>query len=102
MADDLNAKLSAIEQSGRARFGEADWNVSIEALKRAAPNGLSASDMAQLTGQPDPAAAIMLLGRHQLINEASEGNAESERSYQRIRQRERKAHAEYKGRVWQE
>ena len=102
MPDDFNAKLTAIEQSGKARFGEADWNTSIEALKRAAPNGLSASDMAQLAAQPDPAAAIMNIGRHVLMSEASDGNAESERAYTKMRQRERKAHAEYKGRVWQD
>jgi hypothetical protein len=99
--DDLNAKLSAIEQSGKARFGD-DWNLSVEALKRAAPSGLLASDMAQLAGQPDPAAAIMLLGRHQLMNEASNGDKEAEAAYTRLRTKERKAHAEYKGRVWQE
>jgi hypothetical protein len=102
MPDDLNAKLTAIEQSGKARFGEADWNVSIEALRRAAPNGLSASDMAQLTGQADPAAAIMLIGRHQLMAEASDGNKESEAAYTRLRAKERHAHREYKGRNWQD
>jgi hypothetical protein len=95
----LNAKLTAIEQSGRARFGEADWNTSVAALRRAAPNGLSAGDMAQLAGQADPAAAIMLIGRHQLMNEASEGNTEAEASYQKIRAAERQRYREYKGRT---
>jgi hypothetical protein len=101
MPDDFNAKLSAIEQSGQARFGD-DWKVSMEALRRAAPNGIPPADMAQIAAQPDPANTLMWLGRHQLIQEASDGSAESERAYQKIRQAERKAHAEYKGRVWQD
>jgi len=36
------------------------------------------------------------------MEEASNGNAESERAYQKIRQKERRAHAEYKGRVWKD
>jgi hypothetical protein len=100
MPDDFSAKLNAIEQSGKARFGD-DWNTSIEALKRAAPNGLSASDMAQLAGQADPAAAVMLIGRHQLMQEASDGNKESEVAYTKLRQKERRAFAEYRGKVWQ-
>jgi hypothetical protein len=101
MADDLAAKLASIEASGKARFGD-DWSVSMEAIKRAAPNGIPPADMAQIAAQPDPANTLMWFGRHQLMAEASEGNAESERAYQKIRQAERKRHAEYKGRVWQE
>ena len=99
--NDLANKLASIDASGKARFGD-DWNVSIEALKRAAPNGLSPTDIAAIAGQPDPANTLMWFGRHQLMEEASNGNAESERAYQKIRQAERKRHAEYKGRVWQE
>jgi hypothetical protein len=107
MPDDLNQKLTAIERSGKARFGEEDWNASIEAVQRAvkqvAPGGgLSPADMEAITKNVDPAGTLMQIGRHQLMNEASEGNKESETAYTRLRQKERKAHAEYKGRGWQE
>jgi hypothetical protein len=101
MPDDLNARLSQIEASGKARFGS-DWDTSVEALKRAAPNGLSAADMQLLVGQVDPAAAIMLAGRHQLMNEASDGNVQSEATYRRLRQKERREFAEGRGRVFRE
>jgi hypothetical protein len=101
MPDDFNAKLNSIEQSGKARFGN-DWDVSMQALKRAVPGGIPPADMAQIAAQPDPANTLMWLGRHQLMAEASDGNAESERAFTKIRQAERKAHSESKGRVWKE
>jgi hypothetical protein len=101
MPDDLAQKLTSIEQSGRARFGP-DWDVSMQALRRAAPNGIAPADMAQIAAQPDPPSVLMWMSRHALIKEASQGNAESERAYQKIRQKERRAHAEYKGRVWED
>jgi hypothetical protein len=101
MPDDLSAKLTAIEQSGQARFGD-DWKVSMEALKRAVPNGIQPADMAQIAAQPDPANTLMWLGRHQLMQEASDGSKEAEAAYTKLRQKERRAHAEYKGRVFQE
>jgi len=104
MADDWNAKLNAIEQNGRARFGEANWNSTVEAIKRAtaAHGGTAAEYMTAIAGSPDPAGLLMQWGRHCLMDAASSGDAESERAYTKIRQAERKAHAEYKGRGWQD
>jgi hypothetical protein len=88
--DDLNSKLSTIERDGKARFGD-DFDVAVAALKRAVPNGFSPADMAQIAAQPDAAGMIMQVGRHQLINEASDGNTASEAAYRKIRQAERDA-----------
>jgi hypothetical protein len=102
MPDDLNAKLSAIEQSGKARFGETDWNVSMEALRKVVPAGIPPAEMAQIAGNSDPAGLLMNLGRHALMQQASDGDKEAEAAYTKIRHAERKRHAEYKGRVWQQ
>jgi hypothetical protein len=100
MPDDLASKLASIDTSGANRFGD-DWKVGMEAIKRAAPNGISPAEMAQIAANPDPAGLLMNLGRHALMQQASDGDKEAEAAYTKIRQRERKAHAEYKGRVWE-
>ena len=83
MPDDLNAKLSAIEQSGKARFGETDWNVSMEALRKVVPAGIPPAEMAQIAGNSDPAGLLMTPTRKS--GTPSENDT-----------------AEYKGRVWQQ
>lgn len=99
MPDDLSNKLAAIEQSGKARFGD-HFDRAVEAVKRAAPNGISSQEMAQIVAAPDPANLLMQLGRHQLMAEASEGSREAEDAFSALRAEERRKHNERKGRVY--
>jgi hypothetical protein len=101
MPDDLAQKLANIDTSGKNRFGD-DWTTAMEAIRKAAPQGINPVEMAQIAAQGDPAGLLMNLGRHALMDQASNGDAEAERAYAKIRQKERRAHAEFKGRVWQE
>jgi hypothetical protein len=102
MADDYAAKLAAIDQSGANRFGD-DWKTACEAIKRqVAPNGgLPPDAMALITSNADPAGLVMNLGRHALMEQASNGDKEAERSYSAMRRKERKAHYEATGRTWE-
>jgi hypothetical protein len=98
--DDLGTKLNQIEQAGRTRFGD-DFDVAVQAIKRAIPGGgIPENEMRQLANSADPAGLLMNLGRHCLMDAASNGDKEAEAAYTKIRQAERKAHAEYKGRVY--
>jgi hypothetical protein len=100
MADDFGKKLAAIEQSGKSRFGEKDWDAAMAAIRKAAPNGIGEAEMRQVAAQADPAQLLFALGKHALIDQASNFDRESEDAYSAIRQAERRKHNERKGRIF--
>jgi hypothetical protein len=100
MTDDaLAKKLSAIEKNGETRFGKDGWDTAIAAVGRLTPKGIPPEQMRAIADSDDPAGFLMNAGRHQLMDEASNGSKEAEAAYTALRHKEREAHARSKGRI---
>jgi len=87
--DAFTRKLTQIEQSGRTRFGEANWNTMLEELRRSNPNGIPLDQMQQVAASPDPDGLLFNAGRHALMDRATSGDADAERAYRALRDGER-------------
>jgi len=97
--ENFNKRLSDLEAQGKQRFGAENWDTTIAAIGRAVGSaGISRPAMDQILQQADPAAFLNNAGREQLINEASNGNRESEMAYSKMRNAEREQWRKLKGR----
>jgi hypothetical protein len=99
----LAARVQQVEAEGKSRFGD-DWSKYVSAIGKVAggnPQQLGAA-MREVLSQNDPATIVQQAGREALANLAS-GNvggvpdAEAERQWSAIRDRERREWRTLKG-----
>jgi len=99
VADEFDAKVAAVDKSGKTRFGD-NWEVCLDAVRRATGGaGIARQHMEEILKTPDPAQLLERAAREQLLTEADSGNKESEYAYSRIREAEREQHRKLKGRA---
>ena len=67
--------ISRIEEQGRVRHGE-HWQKYLSAIQRF--GGFTPEGAKVLLSQPDPVAHVALVGKEVLLDEADNGNRESE------------------------
>jgi len=95
----FNRKIHEIEESGKSRFGEDNWKLCMEAIRRSTNNaGIPIDSMRQIASTTDPAHLLFTAGKEILLNESDNGNRESEIRYNAIRNEEREAHKRLRGR----
>lgn len=87
--------VNRIEEQGRVRHGE-HWQQYIGALQRI--GGFTPEGAKFLLSQPDPVATVVEAGKEVLLNEADNGNRESEVAYSEAREAERAAYRRLRGR----
>lgn len=98
MSDDdyaIGQAVDRIEQQGKIRHGE-HWQQYIGALQRI--GGITPEGAKFLLAQPDPVATVVEAGKEVLLNEADNGNRDSELAYSEARQAEREAYKRLRGR----
>jgi hypothetical protein len=98
MTDDtLNEERAAqVEREGKERFGDS-WPKLLGALGR---RGVDRTALANVMKSPDATSILALGGREALVEAASNGDHEAERTYSEIRRAERKSFALSRGRRW--
>lgn len=98
MDEKFQKDLAATEQQGKTRFGEENWVTMMDALRRASPEGIPEAQMREVLKTGNAADLLFNAGRHRLMDEASGGDKQAEMTYSKIRNAERKAWREFKGR----
>src|SRR5262245_8925375 len=100
MDEQFSKQVNAVEQEGQRKFGQENWETMMVALRRAtaANGGISEGEMRSILATGNAPNVLYNAGRHQLMAEASDGNAESEMTYSKIRNAERRAYREARGR----
>lgn len=98
MDEKFKKQVDAAEAEGRQRFGEETWTTLMGAVRRACPNGISEGDMQQLLQTGNATNLLAVAGRTRLMDEASNGDADAERTYSKMRAEERRIWREARGR----
>lgn len=97
--EQLKTRAVDVQADGVARFGEQNWGRAVAALSRANVKpeavGKVISEAATVS---DAANVLMAGGRDRLIAEASDGDQQAEIAYAEMREAERKAYRQSKGR----
>jgi hypothetical protein len=96
--DALARRVQNVEADGKRRYGDDAWQNYMAAIHRANPRGIDPGVVQATLNTPDPASAFATAGRECLIREASDGDAEAEATYSKIREEERRSYRERKGR----
>jgi hypothetical protein len=98
MADpDFDDRVKEVEAEGKDRYGD-NWPRLIGALGRRNPGGISPDAMRQTLAQPHAVELLAAAGRDSLLDAASNGDRDAEKTYAAIREEEREAHRLYKKR----
>ncbi len=95
---DFKKQVDATDAEGKRRFGDENWATMMDALRRANPNGIAEGEVRQLLQTGNATDLLFTAGRHRLMDEASGGDKQAELTYSKIRNAERKAYREMKGR----
>ena len=98
--DQIAASAERVNAEGVRRFGD-HWGQAVAAVSRNVRQGVNPADVVrEVLKRPDPAGVLFTAGREVLIDEATNGNDESERAYAKLRREERQAHRVARGRVY--
>jgi hypothetical protein len=99
MADDkFHQDVAAVEQAGKARYGDR-WQAAIDAIGRSTgPAGIPEGNMREILAQPDPAQLLYIAGKEALLQQSDKGDHEAERIYRQMRADERDAYRKNRNR----
>lgn len=96
--DDFANRVQKVDADGKARFGEANWNQMMDAIKAQTNGGVPVDVMKNVLAQPDPTRLLADGGKEALLSLSDSGDHEAEKTYRVIRQKEREDYRKGRGR----